>query len=43
MRACYLSGDAGTARRVWEGIRENHPHDVRVKAYLAMLDRAAGQ
>jgi tetratricopeptide (TPR) repeat protein len=41
--ACYLSGDAGTARRVWEGMRESHPHDVRIKAYLAMLDRAAGQ
>jgi tetratricopeptide (TPR) repeat protein len=41
--ACHLSGDAATARRVWEAIRETHPHDVRVKAYLAMLDRAAGQ
>ncbi len=41
--ACYLSGDAATARRVWVGIQEHHPHDVRVKAYLAMLARAAGQ
>jgi tetratricopeptide (TPR) repeat protein len=41
--ACYLSGDAGTARRVWSGLQEKHPHDVRVRAYLAMLDRGAAQ
>ncbi len=41
--ACYLSGDAGTARRVWSEVKETHPYDVRVKAYLAMLDRGAGQ
>ncbi|GIW53501.1 MAG: hypothetical protein KatS3mg081_2856 [Gemmatimonadales bacterium] len=38
--ACYLSGDALTARRLWEELRRDRPDDVRIRAYLAMLDRA---
>lgn len=38
--ACYLSGDAGTARRIWEELRTERPEDVRIRVYLGMLDRA---
>lgn len=38
--ACYLSGDAATARRIWQELKEERPDDVRIKAYLAMLHRA---
>jgi tetratricopeptide (TPR) repeat protein len=37
--ACYLSGDAGSARRVWARMREEHPGDPRGEVYLALLDR----
>lgn len=37
--ACYLSGDAATARDTWEGLERERPGDPRVKAYLAMLNR----
>lgn len=37
--ACFLSGDAATARTVWESLIGEHPDDVRVKAYLGMLER----
>ena len=37
--ACYVSGDAVTARAVWEKIAAENPEDSRAPAYLAMLDR----
>ncbi len=39
--ACYVSGDAATARNVWEELADEHPEDVRANAYLAMLARGA--
>ena len=41
--ACYLSGDAATARAVWSALVEENPDDGRAKAYLAMIERAAGE
>jgi tetratricopeptide (TPR) repeat protein len=42
--ACYLAGDAGSARRVWTLMRDEHPGDPRGEVYLALLDRGeAGQ
>lgn len=38
--ACYLGGDGGTARAVWSALAAEQPGEPRVKAYLAMLDRA---
>lgn len=38
--ACYVSGDLTTAESVWRGLAESHPDDTRVRAYLAMLQRA---
>lgn len=38
--ACYLSGDAATARATWQDLQRERPEDGRVRAYLAMLDRA---
>ncbi len=38
--ACHLLGDAGAARAAWERCRREWPDDVRVAAYLALLDRA---
>jgi tetratricopeptide (TPR) repeat protein len=37
--ACYLSGDAGSARRVWSVLHDEHPGDPRGEVYLALLDR----
>lgn len=39
--ACYVSGDADTARDTWEKILETNPEDMRASAYLAMLNRGA--
>lgn len=39
--AAYVGGDAKVARAVWGELRQERPDDVKVKAYLAMLDRAA--
>ena len=39
--ACYVSGDAVTARNTWEKISETDPEDTRASAYLAMLNRGA--
>jgi tetratricopeptide (TPR) repeat protein len=39
--ACYVSGDAVSARDIWENILANNPEDTRVSAYLAMLNRGA--
>jgi tetratricopeptide (TPR) repeat protein len=39
--ACYLSGDASTAREVWEGLERDHPGDPRAQVYLGLLARAA--
>jgi tetratricopeptide (TPR) repeat protein len=39
--ACYVSGDAATARLVWEELANRDSDDARAKAYLAMLNRAA--
>lgn len=40
--ACYVSGDAVTARRIWEKLLAENPDDTRASAYLAMLGRGAG-
>ena len=37
--ACYVSGDAVTAREVWEKLLAENPDESRATAYLAMLDR----
>jgi tetratricopeptide (TPR) repeat protein len=37
--ACYLSGDASSARVVWQAMRGAFPSDPRPRAYLAMLER----
>jgi tetratricopeptide (TPR) repeat protein len=37
--ACYLSGDAGNARRVWILMRDENPGDPRCQVYLSLLDR----
>lgn len=39
--ACYLAGDPAGARSIWTGLAREHPTDPRVKAYLAMVGRAA--
>jgi tetratricopeptide (TPR) repeat protein len=38
--ACYLSGDAASARSVWEGLRRDQPGDPRAEVYLSLLTRA---
>lgn len=38
--ACYVAGDAGTARAVWRALQQDHPSDHRAAAYLGLLDRA---
>jgi tetratricopeptide (TPR) repeat protein len=37
--ARYLSGDTDGARAVWRDCRERAPDDVRIDAYLAMVER----
>jgi tetratricopeptide (TPR) repeat protein len=37
--ACYVSGDAASAREVWEALANKDPEDARANAYLAMLAR----
>jgi len=39
--ACYVSGDAASARDIWEDLANKNPDDVRANAYLAMLARGA--
>lgn len=39
--ACYVSGDAVTARRIWEKLLADKPDETRASAYLAMLERGA--
>ncbi|MDH3457758.1 MAG: tetratricopeptide repeat protein [Gemmatimonadota bacterium] len=39
--ACYLCGDASTARSTWQDLAREYPEERRVKAYLSMLDRSA--
>jgi len=39
--ACYLSGDAHTARDVWERLRRDHPGDPRAEVYLRLIARAS--
>jgi len=41
--ACYLSGDASTARATWQKLAEERPGDRRVKAYLSMLERGGNR
>ena len=41
--AAYVGGDAKVARAVWTELRRERPDDAKVKAYLAMLERAAGR
>jgi tetratricopeptide (TPR) repeat protein len=41
--ACYLCGDASTARATWQELAQQYPEDRRVKAYLSMLDRSAAE
>ncbi len=41
--ACYVSGDAVTAKEIWEDVLVENPEDTRAKAYLAMLGRGAGK
>ena len=38
--AHYVSGETGRAKEIWTKIQEQHPDDSRVRAYLAMLERA---
>lgn len=38
--ACYVSGDRGSAASIWTELEREHPGDIRVQAYLAMLRRA---
>lgn len=38
--ACYLSGDAATARSVWNALTREHPGDPRATVYLGLLTRA---
>jgi tetratricopeptide (TPR) repeat protein len=40
--ACYVSGDAESARNTWAELADQNPDDVRAKAYLAMLARGSG-
>jgi tetratricopeptide (TPR) repeat protein len=37
--ACYVSGDAVTAKEVWSKVLVENPDDSRAKSYMAMLDR----
>ncbi len=39
--ACHLLGDGAAARAAWERCRRERPDDVRVAAYLALLERTA--
>lgn len=39
--ACFVSGDAATAKSVWENLMLEQPENGRARAYLAMMDRAA--
>ncbi len=39
--AHFLSGDAATAREVWEACRSVRPSNTRVQAYLAMVGRGS--
>jgi tetratricopeptide (TPR) repeat protein len=39
--ACYLSGDAATARETWEALEREHPGDPRAQVYMRLLDRAS--
>ena len=41
--ACYVSGDAVTAKRVWEKLLAENPDDTRASAYMAMLGRGANE
>lgn len=41
--ACHLLGDAAGARAAWEQCRRERPDDVRVAAYLALLDRVVAR
>ncbi len=38
--AAYVSGDLQAARETWVALRGERPDDMKVRAYLAMLDRA---
>jgi tetratricopeptide (TPR) repeat protein len=40
--ACYLSGDAASARGVWSTLQRDHPGDPRADVYLRLLTRAVG-
>jgi tetratricopeptide (TPR) repeat protein len=37
--ACFLSGDAATAREVWLALQGEHPTDPRARVYLRLLER----
>ncbi len=39
--ACFVSGDAATARSIWQNLLLEHPDNGRARAYLAMMDRGA--
>ncbi|MFC1639283.1 tetratricopeptide repeat protein [Gemmatimonadota bacterium] len=41
--ACYVSGDAVTARRIWEQLLAENPEDTRASAYMEMLGRGADE
>ncbi|HET7039196.1 MAG TPA: tetratricopeptide repeat protein [Gemmatimonadales bacterium] len=41
--ACYLSGDAASARELWEALHRDHPGDPRAQVYLALLGRGGEQ
>ncbi|MDH3498149.1 MAG: tetratricopeptide repeat protein [Gemmatimonadota bacterium] len=40
--ACYLAGDAASARETWETMAQHHPGDPRAQVYLALLERGEG-
>jgi tetratricopeptide (TPR) repeat protein len=37
--ACYLSGDAGSARDAWAALEREHPGDPRAQVYMRLFDR----
>jgi len=41
--AAYVSGDLPAARTVWTELQRERPDDAKVRAYLAILDRAAAR
>jgi tetratricopeptide (TPR) repeat protein len=41
--ACYVSGDRASAATIWRELDQDHPGDIRARAYLAMLRRGGSE